>query len=110
MNGIMEAIHEIRHERYLTRRDNTNGLRFYWQDNTIAVAANIFNGSSKSSGHHAHMASMLYDKHWHGRSRTKNTKISEEERNADVACHLCGATDSPSHALRSCTHNNVGAI
>ena len=28
LHGIMEAVHEIRFKRYLTRRDNTNGSRF----------------------------------------------------------------------------------
>ena len=28
LHGIMEAIHEIRHERYMTRIDNPNGARF----------------------------------------------------------------------------------
>ena len=88
LHGIMEAVHEIRHDRYLTRRDCTNGDRFYWQDNTIALAANIFNGSSKSTGHHAHTTRMLYDKHWHGRNRTKDTKLPEEERSTEAACHL----------------------
>ena len=75
LHGVMDAVHDIRHERYLTRRDNTDGTRFYWQDNTIGFAASIFNGNSKSAGHHAHTARMLYDRHWHGRNRTKNTKL-----------------------------------
>ena len=53
---------------------------------------------------------MLTDKHWHGRSRTKNTKLSEEEKTVEAACHLCDATDSQSHAFRSCQHTNVAAI
>ena len=72
---IIDSIHEIRYCRYLKRRDTTNGTILYWQDNTIALAASIFNGSSKSSGYHAHTARMVYGKHWHGRNRLKNTKL-----------------------------------
>ena len=84
--------------------------RVYWQDITIGFAASIFNGHSKAAGHHAHTARMLYDRHWHGRNRTENTKLSKEKQAAEAACHLCGATDSQSHALKSCQHSNIAAI
>ena len=66
LHGIMDAIHAIRHDRYLTQRENINGSRFYWQDNTISLATNIFNGINKSVGHYAHTSRMPYDEHWHG--------------------------------------------
>ena len=79
LHGIMDAIHEIRHERYIMHRDNTDGIRFYWQDNTIGFLASVFNGNSKAAGHHVHTEMMLYDKHCGGCNRTKNTKLSEDE-------------------------------
>ena len=104
------AVHDIRSERYLTRRYKIDGTRLYWQDNTIKFAARIFNGNSKAAGHHANTARMLYDKHWHGHNMTKTTKLSEDEKTAQATCHLCGTTDSQSHAFRRCQHNNVSAI
>ena len=59
----MDAIHENRHDRYLTRRKTLNGSRYYWQDNTITMAAGIYNGNTKVAGLHSHTARMLYDKH-----------------------------------------------
>ena len=53
---------------------------------------------------------MVYDKHWHGRNRAKNSRLTTEERDETATCHLCGGTDSQSHAFRSCTHDNISAI
>ena len=73
LHGLMEEITVIRHDRYLTHKDNVNGSRYYWQDNTLALAVSIFYGNTNSAGHHAHTARMLYNEHWHGRNRAKNT-------------------------------------
>ena len=110
LHGIMDAVHTIRHERYTLHRDTTLGAGYYWQDNTLSLSASIFNGNSKSTGHHAHTARMVYDKHWHGRNRAKNSRLTTEERDETATCHLCGGTDSQSHAFRSCTHDNISAI
>ena len=110
LHGIMDAVHTIRHERYMVNRDTTSGAGYHWQDHTISLAATIFNGHSRSTGHYAHTARMVYDKHWHGRNRAKNKHLSQKEREATASCHLCGSTDSQAHAFRSCTHNNICAI
>ena len=95
---------------YLTRKETLNGPRNYWQDNTIVMAADMFNGITKPAGHHAHPARMLIDNYCHGRNREKNSQLSEDERTTESACYVCGATVSQSHVFRSCRHDNVAAI
>ena len=80
----MDAVHTVRHKRYTVNRDTASGAGYYWQDHTVSLAAAIFNGHSKSIGHYAHTARMVYDKHWHGRNRVKKKHLSQEELDATV--------------------------
>ena len=80
----MDAVHNSRHERSDTKGQHRR--------------------------HQTLLAGQHYDKHWHGRNRIKNTKLSDEEKTSEAACHLCGATDSQLHAFRSCQHNKIAAI
>ena len=79
LHGMMEAVHATRHERYLNKWDIGNEKGYYWQDNTIALAATIYNGNTRATGHYAHTALIIYDKHWHGRNRAKNKSLTAEE-------------------------------
>ena len=54
LHAVVDTVRDIRHIRYRTRRDNTDGTKFYLEDNTIGFRARILNGNSKSAGHHAH--------------------------------------------------------
>ena len=58
LHGIMDAVHTVHLERYTVNRDTTSGAGYYWLDNTISLAAVIFNGHSNSIGHYAHTARM----------------------------------------------------
>ena len=107
---MMDALHATRHERCLIRRDIGYEKGYHWQDNTIALAATIYNGNTRATKHFAHTARIIYDKHWHGRNRAKNRSLTAEERDVVETCYLCGATDSQGRAFRSGIHGNIVAI
>jgi len=106
LNGIMDHVHSIRQDRYITKRDRDRPGGPKWQDNTIQLAAKIYNGKSTSISTYGHTARVIFDKHWHGRNRGK---ANPADQNTQV-CHMCGGNDSQSHSFRWCTHSNVVAI
>ena len=108
--GLLDHVHRIRLDRYLTARDNQREGPPKWTDNTVTFAASVFNDSKCSVGQHAHAARIIWDKHWHGRNRAKRQDLTEDGRRAAALCHMCNAPDSQHHSFRWCNHSNVRAI
>ena len=108
--GLMDHVHRLRLDRYLTTRDSIRDGQPKWSDNTISMAASIYNGKRKSVGRYAHTARIIWDKHWHGRNRAKQSRLSADERRTMTRCHMCDGPDSQHHCFRWCTHSNVQAI
>jgi Ulp1 family protease len=108
--GLMDHVHRLRLERYLSTRDSQRGSVPKWMDNTITFAAAVFNAQHGTPGQYAHTARVIWDKHWHGRNRAKQRGLTEDGRQAETLCHMCHASDSQHHSFRWCTHSNVRAI
>ena len=70
----------------------------------------MYNGTRKSVSKYAHTARIIWDKHWHGGNRAKQTNLTEMEREHTRKCHMCGEPDSQHHCFRGCAHSNVKAI
>jgi Fe-S-cluster-containing hydrogenase component 2 len=97
-------------ERYVVQRDRLGVGEPKWEDNTIGLAAEVYNGSRKSVSRYAHTARIIWDKHWHGGNRSKQANLTDQERDRACKCHMCGEPDSQHHCFRRCQHSNVKAV
>ena len=110
LHGITDHVHQVRRDRYTAARDLQRDGGPKWMDNTIQFAAKVYNGCRGSSGQYAHTARMIWDKHWHGRNRSKQRGLLPDGQHAAAVCHMCDTPDSQHHCFRWCNHSNVRAI
>jgi hypothetical protein len=115
--GSTAKVHDtIKKERYLEKRDeyhyaallknnSTSQPVSYWKNLNTHIAAEIFK-SVTNQMKRAMINRIFWDKHWHGRNKSKSSTSTEA-----AVCELCQAPlEDQQHILWHCKHPRMCAI
>ena len=103
--GALTQMQDKRFAEYLQDRDNYRAKRqepAFWHDNSLQFVSRVFQLHTAPNATLAAKCRLIYDKHWHGRNRQKDTTLSEEDRIMTGQCVLCQQQDSQEHTFACC--------
>ena len=112
-SGVLAQLQDKRFTKYIQDRDKDRAKRqdvAYWHDNSLKFVARVFQLYKAPSATLAAKCRLIYDKHWHGRNRQKDTTLSEADRILTGQCVLCQQPDSQAHTFMYCPNKLMVAL
>lgn len=104
-SALDSQLNRMEHSDYVSRRTTNSaciGRNRNWVDMDIELAAHIWDMPKRKGSVASQINRIIFDLHWHGGNRSKEENLSQQERNEQSKCNLCGRTDSQDHILNSC--------
>ena len=100
--------------KYLAERERYSAdiQRFsQWATAPVSFASSQWDLQRLSRSQRASSVRVMFDKHWHGRNRSKIKKLTQEEIAFVEQCPLCGApSENAEHWIRECPAGGSAAI
>ena len=112
--SIIHAIQDSRHSQYLTNRETASralNRNRQWNSNTYRLASKVWQLPTVSIARRAKILRIVWDKHYHGDNRSKDTSLTPAQRQFVQHCPYCYSTnDTQDHWIRLCTAPGLPAI
>ena len=105
--SIIHAVQDARHSHYLISREAASralNRNRQWNSNTYRLASKVWQLPTVSIARRAKILRIVWDKHYHGDNRSKDTSLTPAQRQFVQHCSYCYSTnDTQDHWIRLCT-------
>jgi hypothetical protein len=109
MGDLLPFQHKVQIHNYCQRRDISNN-EHKWSSTALSLAHKLHPLPNRSYWTAGRRTLVAFDWLGHGRNRAKPTTLSQDQKQQEAKCHLCGQLDSQQHCMLDCTHSSFTTI